>query len=129
MWCQEASGVGCNVLRENTKRNVAILIKRYIALLIKRERYVALLIKTERYVVLVIKTKRYVATQIKANTAEEQAKVRSEFLQISEDPSFRPSLRWFSKCNKRWENPKKTKSQKTLSLEGRCQERVWRRQS
>ena len=68
MWCQKASGVGCNVLRENTKR--------FVALLIKRERYVALLIKTERYVVLVIKTERYVATQIKTNTAEEQAKVR-----------------------------------------------------
>ena len=56
MWCQKASGRGCNVLRENTRRNVAILTKRYVVLLIKTERYVVLLIK--------------------ANTAEEQAKVR-----------------------------------------------------
>ena len=102
---QKASGIFCNVLRENTKRNVEVLIK--------TERCVKILIKTERYVAL-----------IKANTVEQQATAKVESLQMSEGPSFRPSLRWFSKCNKRWENPKKTKSQKTLSLERKCQARV-----
>ena len=65
---QKASGIFCNVLRENNKRNAEIQVK--------TERCVEVLIKTERYVVQLVKTKRYVAILSKTNTVEQQAKVK-----------------------------------------------------